>query len=122
MFPYGKRIKDLRKLMNLSANKLSKLANVDSSTISKIENNSAYPSLQLLEKICSVFDISLAHFFSDANFDCSKQYPTKDCDSLLVAEDSIEYATNKEIKELNTESKKDLKKYIEFLKLKESEK
>jgi len=59
----GKRIKQIRELHNVSANKLSKSIGVDPSTISKIENGNANPSIELLDSICNYFNISLGDFF-----------------------------------------------------------
>lgn len=61
----GNRIKELRKLNNVSANKLAMALNIDPSNISKIENGVSKPSLDLLMKICDYFQISMADFFSD---------------------------------------------------------
>lgn len=59
----GERFIFIRKQNNISANKLSKALGIDPSTISKIENDSAMPSIQLLQKFCNFFDISLSAFF-----------------------------------------------------------
>ncbi len=37
---------------------------ISRSNLSKIENSHSYPSLQLLEKICYYFEISLSEFFA----------------------------------------------------------
>ena len=65
MFDIGSRIVNLRKLHNISANKLSKELNVDPSTINKIEKGTAKPSIDLLFNICSYFEINLSEFFAD---------------------------------------------------------
>lgn len=64
MFDIGNRIIYLRKIHNISANKLSKELNVDPSTINKIEKGSANPSLDLLFNICNYFGISPSGFFA----------------------------------------------------------
>lgn len=61
----GNRIKELRELNNISANKLSIYLNINPSTISKIENGASKPSLDLLMKICDYFEISMSEFFND---------------------------------------------------------
>lgn len=63
-FDYGKRIRQLRLLNNISAGNLAKELGMAQPTISRIETNSAYPSLQLLERICDYFSISIEEFFS----------------------------------------------------------
>jgi len=65
MFDIGSRIVNLRKLHNISANKLSKELNVDPSTINKIEKGTAKPSIDLLFNICNYFEINLSEFFAD---------------------------------------------------------
>jgi transcriptional regulator with XRE-family HTH domain len=65
MFDIGSRIIALRNLHNISANKLSKEINVDPSTINKIEKGTAKPSIDLLFKICSYFNVTLAEFFDN---------------------------------------------------------
>ncbi|ANB56253.1 helix-turn-helix family protein [Anoxybacillus sp. B7M1] len=69
MFDIGSRIIALRNLHNISANKLSKELNVDPSTINKIEKGTAKPSIDLLFKICSYFNITLAEFFDTQTSD-----------------------------------------------------
>lgn len=61
----GNRIKELRELNNISANKLATFLEIDPSTISKVENGVSKPSLDLLVKICEYFQISMSDFFDD---------------------------------------------------------
>ncbi len=67
MFNIGNRVISLRKLHNISANRLSKDLNVDPSTINKIEKGTAKPSMDLLFNICNYFDVSLSEFFAETN-------------------------------------------------------
>lgn len=67
MFDIAKRFKEIRLNMDLSANKLAKLLNVDPSTISKIENSSAKPSIDLIQNLCSTAQITLNEFFNDSD-------------------------------------------------------
>ncbi|KFL44570.1 hypothetical protein CH76_01825 [Lysinibacillus sp. BF-4] len=73
MFNIGNRISLLREANNLSANKLSKELQVDPSTINKIEKGTAKPSLELLFKICSYFDMSLSEFFDTSEASLSSE-------------------------------------------------
>lgn len=61
----GNRIKELRELNNISANKLAISLDIAPSNISKIENGVSKPSLDLLMRICDYFKISMSEFFSD---------------------------------------------------------
>lgn len=67
MFDYGKKIKQIRNKNDISAYKLAKDLKVSQPTISRIETGSGIPSLQLLEKICEYFSISMSDFFYDDN-------------------------------------------------------
>ncbi|MGV8168155.1 MAG: helix-turn-helix domain-containing protein [Alkaliphilus sp.] len=111
---FSKRLKQLRKNKNITQSDLGKILNLSKQTVSAYEQGDIEPSIETLKIIASYFDVNIDFLIGYTS--------PKNRNPMLVAEDSIEYATNKEIKELNTESKKDLKKYIEFLKLKESEK
>lgn len=61
----GNRIKELREINNISANKLSTFLGISPSTISKIENGVSKPSIDLLIKISNFFQISMSEFFND---------------------------------------------------------
>lgn len=64
-YEYWERIKNIRISKKLSARQLAIKCNVSPAQISMIENGSANPSLDLLERICYILDISLSEFFSD---------------------------------------------------------
>ena len=72
MFDYANRIKNIRVQYGVSAYKLAKELDVVQATISKIETGKGLPSLQLLEKFCDYFDITLAEFFEDTKKETSK--------------------------------------------------
>lgn len=55
----------MRESAGLSSSKLAGELGITSSTISAIETGKNLPSLQLLEKICDYFEISLSDFFSE---------------------------------------------------------
>lgn len=63
MYDYGKKIKYLRNINGISGYELSILLDINRSTISNIENGRNFPSVQLLEKICTYFEITLVEFF-----------------------------------------------------------
>ncbi len=65
LFNYSSKIKNLRESAGLSSSKLSSELGMTSSTISAIEIGKNLPSLQLLEKICDYFEISLSEFFAE---------------------------------------------------------
>ena len=65
MFNYSSRIKNLRESAELSSSKLAGELGITSSAISAIETGKNLPSVQLLEKICDYFEISLSDFFAE---------------------------------------------------------
>ena len=67
MKKYGKTIARLRKEKGLTQEQLGKMLNVSYQAISKWENDLAEPSLETIEKLAEIFDISLAEFFNLSN-------------------------------------------------------
>ena len=61
----GERIKTIRTSLKISGRQLALKSDVSPAQISMIENNTAKPSIDLLERICKVFNISLSEFFAD---------------------------------------------------------
>ena len=59
----GKRIKEIRKSKGLTQEQLSEMIDIETSSLSGIESGRFYPSLHVLEKIASVFDVELIEFF-----------------------------------------------------------
>ncbi len=60
----GKRIKELRYKHNITTSELAKRCNVSQPVISKLENGHRIPDVPTIQKICEVFDITLADFFA----------------------------------------------------------
>lgn len=60
----GKTIKKLRKLQNLSQEKLAEYFNVTPQAVSKWENGTAYPDVTMLPSIANYFNITLDELFS----------------------------------------------------------
>ena len=60
----GERIKELRKLNDMSARELGEELRLSQSSISKIENNQQQITIQQLLSICDVFKIDITSFFS----------------------------------------------------------
>lgn len=74
MINVGKRIKNLREQANMSGRLLAEKTNLDPSQISKIEKGVSKPSLDALERICKVLNISLSEFFSDSANEQTAEY------------------------------------------------
>jgi len=65
---YGKKIKSLRLTSNLTQADLADRLNVPRSNISAWESLQ-YPPLEVIEKICSYFKVSLPDFFNNGTGD-----------------------------------------------------
>jgi len=63
MIDPSKRIKELRQLLGLNMTELAEKANVGQSTLSYIESCDRLPSLDVLDRLCIAFGISLSEFF-----------------------------------------------------------
>ena len=59
----GLRVKQLRKLNNMTTKELSSLCGVSQSTISKLENGNRIPDIPIIEKICNALNMTLVEFF-----------------------------------------------------------
>jgi len=62
----GARLKTLRKRRGISQTELARLVGVTSSTISQVENNLIYPSLQALIKMAEVLSVQVSSFFQES--------------------------------------------------------
>ena len=60
----GKRIKNVRKLLNKSQEELAKELNVTKQAISNIENSKSAPSISLLSKLLIDYDININYILS----------------------------------------------------------
>ncbi|MFR1672473.1 MAG: helix-turn-helix domain-containing protein [Candidatus Gastranaerophilaceae bacterium] len=59
----GKRIKQIRKSLGYTQEKLSELIDIETSSLSGIESGRFFPSLHVLNKMSEVLDIELIEFF-----------------------------------------------------------
>ncbi len=60
----GNRITELRKLRNISTNKLANLAGISQSYLREVELGQKNPTVETLSYICFGLDISLQDFFA----------------------------------------------------------
>ena len=60
---FGKRLKLIREVFNMSQDKLSLLSGVDRSFISDIENGKYAPSLDTINRISKAFKVHPSEFF-----------------------------------------------------------
>lgn len=61
----GKRITELKKIKNLTTNKLANKAGISQSYLRNVELGLVNPTIEKLEYICEVLDISLKDFFTE---------------------------------------------------------
>jgi Helix-turn-helix. len=66
MINVGERIRQLRKAKNITSTALAQQLGVTQSFISGIETNRKKCSLETLDTICSLLDVSLAEFFQES--------------------------------------------------------
>lgn len=114
----GRRIKHLRKEMNLLQKDLAEKLNLTQQTISLYESEKRQPDYETLQKIADFFNVSIDYLLGRTD--------EKKIILDSVNDASIEYyADNKIIKDINglsPESKKDLEEYIKLLKLRDMQK
>jgi transcriptional regulator with XRE-family HTH domain len=65
MINVGERVREIRKSKNVTASALAEQIGVAQSFMSGIESGSKKCSLETLDAICNVLDISLADFFHE---------------------------------------------------------
>ena len=61
----GKKIKNIRKQLNLTMLQLSQMTGISQPVLSKLENNIRIPDIPILETLCDVFNITLSDFFNE---------------------------------------------------------
>ncbi|MSU01796.1 helix-turn-helix domain-containing protein [Tissierella pigra] len=61
----GDNIKELMKLKKVTSKELAEIVDVSPTHISYVINNKRYPSVELLEKIADVLEVSVDEFFKD---------------------------------------------------------
>ncbi len=64
----GSRIRELRKYLNLSQEALALKSEVDRTYMTDVENGRRNISIEILEKIISALDVSIAEFFNAKEF------------------------------------------------------
>ncbi len=83
----GGRIKELRRLRNLSQEQVAERVGIDPKHLSRIEVGRGFPSLQTLEKLARVLNVDLKDFFEFAHRDGSPKEVKASLGSLLKEAD-----------------------------------
>lgn len=69
----GRRIKELRKELGLTQEKLAELIFIETSTLSGIESGRHFPSLVTLEKIATVLNVNMKNIFDYEHLEDKQQ-------------------------------------------------
>jgi len=64
----GQRIREIRKVLNISQETLAYKAEVDRTYVTDIENGRRNVSMEILERLISALDISFTEFFNTKEF------------------------------------------------------
>ncbi|SHJ24973.1 Transcriptional regulator, contains XRE-family HTH domain [Clostridium cavendishii DSM 21758] len=87
----GDKIRSIRKAKGLSINKLAKLTDISLGYLSDLENNkSKNPSLEKLEKIAAILDVTTDSFFKSDN----DLYDSKSNEASIDKKEKALYETN----------------------------
>ncbi|MCG8542336.1 MAG: helix-turn-helix domain-containing protein [Clostridia bacterium] len=63
---FGKRIKEIRKLKNITSNKLAELCEIEPSFVRQIESAAKYPSIPVFVRLCNALGISPEYLLKDS--------------------------------------------------------
>ncbi|ACD53649.1 helix-turn-helix domain-containing protein [Clostridium botulinum] len=119
MFTLADRIKDLRKSKKLTQTDLGRILGVGKTTISMYENGNSTPNDEIKFKIAAFFDVTLDYLLGKS--DIKKYDDVLSIDKQDNTQNTpIEDKLIEKLKNLDDESKKELEKYMDLLKLKES--
>ena len=78
----GKRIKEIRKNIGFTQEKLAEIVNIDITTLSGIESGRHFPSLVTLEKIAQSLDVALITLFDYNHFLSVNEMKTQITDNI----------------------------------------
>jgi len=65
VYSIGLKLRTLRTAKNITLSRLAAQTHLSTALLSKLETDRMVPTLHTLEKICSVYGISLGHFFCE---------------------------------------------------------
>ena len=87
----GKRLKDVRRILNLSQRQLARRCGVANATISQIESGAVNPTVGMLKKILDGIPLSLADFFTfDEKVAAEKAFYAED-ELVDIADGGVSY-------------------------------
>lgn len=103
---FGEILRKLREEENLSQVQLANILNITSQSLSQYELNKRIPDIEMIDNIASYFNVSIDFLIGRTNVRNYTIETTKD-------------KTIDDIDNLSPESKEDLKRYLELLKIKD---
>ena len=113
MVAFADRLKDERTQKGLTQSELARTLFLGQTSVSKYERGKQIPEMPTLQKIADFFGISIDYLLGKTDI---KKYVQNDQRSNSIADDKL----IEKMKNLDEESKKELEKYMDLLKLKES--
>lgn len=81
----GEKIKNIRKLKNMSLRELAQITGLSKTTLSDLENNSKNPSLETLQKVSKALGTPLAELISETDSENDLVASAKDSGSEILA-------------------------------------
>ncbi|MGV8168157.1 MAG: helix-turn-helix domain-containing protein [Alkaliphilus sp.] len=109
---FGEKIRTLREEKKMSQIEMAKKLQITSQALSQYELNKRMPDTGMVQKIADFFNVTTDYILGRTKI---KNYEEK------IYEDQEKYsATTRQIEGLSEDSRKELQKYIELLKIKES--
>ena len=118
----GNNIKSLREQCSLTQIEFAKILNISNTTLSQYEAGNRVPSDEIKWKIADFFDVSVDFLIGRTEDNSAYSGAHERSNSNYMVKDDY-YKTDiltSDIKNLRPESKKDLEKYIQLLKIKDT--
>lgn len=83
----GTKIRYLRKMKGISQEKFSEMINISPRQMVRIEMGQSFPSIENLEKIALVLDISIQSLFENDYYDTIENLKYKLCDKIKTLDE-----------------------------------
>ena len=118
MGTFGERLRMLRKEKGMTGQELGKVFNVTKTAVSNWENGNRFPDENILKKISDYFNVSIDYLLGRT--DIRNPYNSKNT-THPEGENLDKFRSDflKKLDDLSEESKKELEKYIQLLKIKD---
>lgn len=113
---FGERLKNLRKEKGLTQEALARILFTNKSCLSRYENSSQVPELEMLKKYSKFFDVSIDYMLCNSNIKQTQgdNFFIKKLESLNELDNKIKELVNG-IEKINTQEVLDSNEYISIL-------